>query len=71
MVWSKEKTRIIRTGKERIRNMVKRLFDNAVLRFTESDVELPPWDWAVIMGYDWSADMETWVSGCAAGTKES
>ena len=34
---------MIRTGKERIRNLGKTLFDVGVVRFMEADLDLLPW----------------------------
>ena len=40
---------IFRTGKERIRNLVKYMFYVAVVRLTEVDLKLPPQDSTGIM----------------------
>ena len=40
---------IFRTGKKRIRNLVKYMFDVAVVRLTEVDLKLPPQDSTGIM----------------------
>ena len=49
--------------------MGKYLFDVAVVNLKESDVDMPPQDGTVIMGWGRSAPMELWVAGCANGTK--
>ena len=41
--------KIVRTGKGRIRNLVKYMFDVAVVRLTEVDLKLPPQDSTGIM----------------------
>ena len=60
---------IIRTGKVIIRNMVKIMFDVAVVRLMGAAVELPPWDRTGNMGQGLLTYMDTWVAGSATGTK--
>ena len=60
---------IIRTGKVIIRNMVKIMFDVAVVRLMGAAVELPPWYGTGNMGYGLLTYMDTWVAGSATGTK--
>ena len=66
---AREKMRTIRTGKGRIINQTKQLFDVEVVQLTETDIFLPPRDGTIIIGYVCLEDIKPWVAGCATGTK--